>query len=296
MAGLPAPFSIHVGSAYLSRWYGNCYLHSVMAFATWLPRRLFLGFAPIGHWIMEAGHLQGIQRRSTAPSAGRDVNEFWRKALLVCGILSSLLYGAMIGAIGSEGYSRISQTPSELTAIGAPTRSLWMLLGAVYTVLVTAFGWGVWKSAGRDRALRIVGGLLVAYGSLGLLWPFAPMHQREVLAAGGGTLSDTMHLVLATATVLLMFVAMGVAASAFGKRFRVYSIASVAVLVAFGALTFWDAPRVQANLPTPWIGLWERSNISVFLLWVVVLAAGLWRTGTAEGETQHVSRISVQDS
>ena len=200
-----------------------------------------------------------------------------RKTLLVCGILSSLLYGAMIGAIGSEGYSRLSQTPSELTAIGAPTRSLWMLLGAVYTVLVTAFGWGVWKAAGRDRPLRIVGALLVTYGSLGLLWPLAPMHQREVLAAGGGTLSDTMHVVLASATVLLMFVAMGLAANVFGKRFRLYSTASIVVLVSFGALTFWDAPRVQANLPTPWTGLWERINISVFLLWVVVLAVVLLR-------------------
>jgi hypothetical protein len=145
---------------------------------------------------------------------------------------------------------------------------------------VIAFGWGVWKSAGRDRSLRIVGGLLVAYGSLGLLWPFAPMHQREVLAAGGGTLSDTMHVVLASATVLLMFVAMGVSARAFGKRFRLYSIASIVVLVAFGAMTFRDAPRVQANLPTPWIGLWERINISVFLLWVVVLATVLMRGGS----------------
>ena len=259
-----------------------------MAFATCDPtvldkRRshpLRIGFAAIGHRIVEARHLRGIRRRSTAASAGRDVNESWRKALLVCGILSSLLYGAMIGAIGSGGYSRISQTPSELTAIGAPTRSLWMLLGAVYTVLVTAFGWGVWRSAGRDRALRIVGGLLVAYGSLGLLWPFAPMHPREVLAVGGGTLSDTMHIVLASTTVLLMFVAMGCAARAFGNRFRLYSIASIVVLVAFGALTFWDAPRVQANLPTPWIGLWERINISVFLLWVVVLATVLLRGGT----------------
>jgi hypothetical protein len=240
-----------------------------------LPHPMLIGFAAIGHRIMEARHLRGIQRRSTAASAGRHVNESWREALLVCGILSSLLYGAMIGAIGSEGYSRISQTPSELTAIGAPTRSLWMRLGAVYTMLVTAFGWGVWKSASRERALRIVGGLLVAYGSLGLLWPFAPMHQREVLAAGGGTLSDTMHIVLASTTVLLMFVAMGVAATAFGKRFRRYSIASIVVLVAFGALTFWGAPRVQANLPTPWIGLWERINISVVLLWIVVLAAVL---------------------
>ena len=251
-----------------------------------LPHPLLIGFAAIGHRIMEARHLRGIQRRSTAASAGRDVNASWRKALLVCGILSSLLYGAMIGAIGSEGYSRISQTPSELTAIGAPTRSLWMLLGAVYTVLVTAFGWGVWKSAGRDRALRIVGGLLVAYGSLGLLWPFAPMHQREVLAAGGGTLSDTMHIVLASATVLLMFVAMGLQPAAFGKRFRLYSIASIVVLLAFGALTFWDAPRVQANLPTPWIGLWERINISVFLLWVVVLATVLLRGERAGQDRQ----------
>jgi hypothetical protein len=242
-----------------------------------LPHPLLLGFAAIGHRIVEARHLRGIQRRTTAASAGRDVNESWRKTLLVCGILSSLLYGAMIAAIGYEGYSRMSQTPSELSAIGAPTQSLWMQLGAIYTVLVIAFGWGVWKSTGRDRPLQIVGGLLVLYGSLGLLWPFAPMHQREVLAAGGGTLSDTMHVVLASGTVLLMFVAMGVAARAFGTRFRLYSIASIVVLVAFGAMTFWDAPRVQANLRTPWIGLWERINISVFLLWAVVLAAVLWR-------------------
>jgi hypothetical protein len=71
-----------------------------------------------------------------------------------------------------------------------------------------------------------------------------------------------------------------VSARAFGKRFRLYSIASIVVLVAFGAMTFRDAPRVQANLPTPWIGLWERINIGVFLLWVVVLATVLMRGGS----------------
>ncbi len=198
-------------------------------------------------------------------------------ALLICGIVSSLLYGAMIGAIRFEGYSRISQAPSELTALGAPTRSLWMLLGAVYTVLVTAFGWGIWKSAGRSLPLRAVGALMLAYGALGLLWPFASMHQRDVLAAGGGTLSDTMHVVLGSVTVLLMFLAIAAGAAAFGKRFRLYSVSSIVVLLAFGALTFREAPRLQANLPTPWMGLWERINISVFLLWIVVLATVLLR-------------------
>jgi hypothetical protein len=211
-----------------------------------------------------------------------------QQLLLVCGIVSSLLYGTMIGTIRFDGYSRISQTPSELTASGAPTRPLWLLLGAVYTVLVIAFGWGVWKAAGRDRALRFVGTLLVGYGCLGVLWPFASMHPREVLAAGGGTLGDTMHVALASATVLLMFTAMGVAATAFAKRFRRYSIASIVVLVAFGALTFSDAPRLQANLPTPWMGLWERINISVFLLWIAVLATALLRTGSASHDRARI--------
>src|SRR6266545_7839513 len=139
-----------------------------------------------------------------------------RKTLLACGILSSVLYVAMTMLIARqwEGYSSASQTISELSAIGAPTRSLWLLPAALYTVLVTAFGWGVWTSAGRIRALRVAGGLIVAYGVLGLVWPFAPMHLREALAAGGSTLSDTLHIVLGSVTVLLMLLAMAVGAAA----------------------------------------------------------------------------------
>ncbi|HEV2358803.1 MAG TPA: DUF998 domain-containing protein [bacterium] len=198
--------------------------------------------------------------------------------MLVCGILSSLLYGAMITLIRYKGYSPISQVPSELTAIGAPTRPLWMLLGPVYDVLVVAFGVGVWMSAGGKRVLRVVGGLFVAFGVLGgVAWPFAAMHQREVLAAGGGTWSDTLHVILGLATVLFMLVAIGFGATAFGKSFRLYSIVTILILFVFGALTGLESPRLQANLPTPWIGLWERINILGFLLWVVVLAVALLR-------------------
>jgi pimeloyl-ACP methyl ester carboxylesterase len=202
-----------------------------------------------------------------------------RKVLLVCGILSSLLYVAMLVVIAMrwEGYSSASQTVSELSAIGAPTRALWVVPAAFYTVLVTAFGWGVWKSAGRSRVLHIVGASIAAYGALGLIWPFAPMHLRETLAAGGGTLTDTMHIVLASVTVVLMLLAIAFGASAFERGFRLYSIASLLILAACGALTFIDAPGIAANLPTPWIGVWERINIGVFLLWVIVLAVVLLR-------------------
>ena len=218
-------------------------------------------------------------------------SETWRKALLVCGVVSSLLYAAMIWGIRYEGYSPMSQVPSELTAIGAPTQALWARLGWFYTVLIAAFAIGVWRSAGGNRAVRVVGGLLLAYASLGLLWPFAAMHQREVLAAGRGTFSDTLHVALAAVTVFLMFLAIGVGATAFSKRFRLYSIATVVVLLAFGGLTFLEAPRLQMNLPTPWIGLWERINITVFLIWIGMLAAVLWAmpARVAEGQQRSVA-------
>jgi len=49
-----------------------------------------------------------------------------RKVLLVGGIVSSLLYVAItiLGALRFEGYSSISQTVRELSAIGAPSRPL----------------------------------------------------------------------------------------------------------------------------------------------------------------------------
>jgi len=196
-----------------------------------------------------------------------------RKSLLICGILSSLHYVAMnvFVPLQWEGYSSASQTVSELSAIGAPTRPLWVWLGTVYSLLVTAFGCGVWKSAGRNRPLRVVGGLMIVDGVLSLYWP--PMHLR----GAEFTLTDTMHIVWAMVTVLLMMLAIGFGAAAFDKRFRAYSIATMVILVVFGALTGMDGPRIAANLPTPWVGVWERISIVAFLLWVVVLAFALLR-------------------
>ena len=111
--------------------------------------------------------------------------------------------------------------------------------------------------------------LIVASGIIGLGWP--PMHQRAVLAAGGGTLTDTMHILWSMVTVILFMLEIGFAAAAFGKRFRLYSVATMAIVVVSGALTGLDASRIGANLPTPWVGVWDRSSIAVFLLWIAVL-------------------------
>lgn len=201
------------------------------------------------------------------------MSEMIRKVLLTCGILSSLLYAAMnlFVPMQWDGYSLASQTVSELSAIGAPTRRLWLLLAIPYTLLAAAFGWGVWLSAAHDRRLRVVGSLMIAQAVIGVFWP--PMHLR----GGEFTLTDTLHIIFAIATVLTFMLEIGFGAAALGKRFRLYSIATMMIFVVFGALTGLNGPRIAANLPTPWVGVWERVNIATYLFWVVVLAIILLR-------------------
>ena len=61
------------------------------------------------------------------------------------------------------------------------------------------------------------------------------MHQRAVLAAGGGTLTDTLHLAWAAVTGVFFMLIVGFAAAALGKRFRIYSFATIAIVLLCGA-------------------------------------------------------------
>ncbi len=186
----------------------------------------------------------------------------------MCGIASSLLYAAMNIFIPMQ-YTSYNSFSQSISAIDASTRPHWFWLGILYGLLVAAFGWGVLLS--ENRSLRITGCLLFAYGAAGLFWP--SMHLRDT----GIAISDTLHIVFAIITVMLMLLAMAFAASTLGNTFKWYTVATIAALVVFGMLTSTQASKVPVDLPTPWMGVWERINIGVFLLWIVVLATTLLR-------------------
>lgn len=205
------------------------------------------------------------------------VNKMARKGLLICGILAMLWYVAMNILVPMQypGYDSASQTVSELSAISAPSRSFWFVLGIFYSLLYIAFGLGILLSANRTRSLLVVAAVIIFDAVLGFFWP--PMHRREVIAAGGGTLTDTLHVVWAFAHLTLMLVMIGFGASVFGKAFRLFSVAIVLIFLLFGILTTIESLRLEANLPTPHVGIWERINIGAYMLWVSVFAIMLMR-------------------
>jgi Protein of unknown function (DUF998) len=219
-------------------------------------------------------------------------NSMLRKVLLVCGIVSSLFYAGMdvIGGTRWQNYSWASQEFSSLSAIGAPSRPLHLVLNPIYTLLVIAFGLGVWWSAGRKRSLRVVGGALVIYALVSFVWPqFFPENLSEPVSA----FTNTMHIVITVVTVLSWVLILGFAANAFGKRFRIYSIGTLLTVLAFGALTGPQAAALAAGQPTPWLGVTERINIYSFMLWVVVLAITLLRLQENREVPSHFSDAHV---
>ena len=199
------------------------------------------------------------------------------RILLFSGIFSSIWYIAIniIVPLQYSGYNVASYTVSELSAVDAPTRSLWVTLCVLYSLLLITFGIGIWLSAGLQKTLRFVAALFIFDAVFGFFWP--PMHQREVIAAGGATSTDTMHLLWAYITLGLMLLRIGFGAAAFGKKFRVFSIVAVILFLVFGLLTGLEAPGIDAGKPTPYIGIWERINIGVYMVWVVVFAIALVR-------------------
>jgi hypothetical membrane protein len=199
-----------------------------------------------------------------------------RRVFLLCGVFSPLLYAVADALAGMRwrGYSFRDQTISELGAIGAPSRPLFSMLLVLVYLLLLAFGLGVWQSAGGKRRVRVVGALLVALGLLALtVGQFVPMRLR----GNEQGLTGTLHLVEGAVAMLIVVTAMGFAATALDRRFRLYTIVTIALMLAFGAWSGVEAPRIEAGLATPWVGVKERIFWYAYQLWFMVLALTLLR-------------------
>jgi len=199
-----------------------------------------------------------------------------RKVLLVGGVLASLLYVIGIDVIAALQYpdyhNYADQMVSELLAAGAPTRTFMVWLCIPYNFLVFALAVGVWASAGGKRATRFTAAALMGYGAVstaGLL--LFPMDVRGTVQSQ----RDTLHIIDTIVMSIFIVAAMAFGAFAHGKRFRLYSLATIVTVVVFGAWAGFLARPMPG--PTPWLGLAERVNIYATMLWVAVLAVSLLR-------------------
>ena len=195
------------------------------------------------------------------------------RVLLACGVISSLVYVVtdILASSRWEGYDWTARMVSDLLAVSAPTRSFIVAPMLMYNLLIVAFGIGAWLR-GWNRPLRVAGALFIVYGVVSMLGLFVFPLNYEAKGAGA-----TMHMVVTFLLILLMFLFIAFAAAGSGRAFRIYSIATVAVILAGAILAGAQIPRIDAHLPTPGLGVFERLNIYSMLLWVAVFSVSLLR-------------------
>jgi len=202
-------------------------------------------------------------------------DSLWIKLLFLCGVASSVVYAAtdILASMRWEGYDWTARMVSDLLAVSAPTRSFIVAPMLAYNALILAFGIGVWLSR-KNRAQGATAVLLIVYAIasvIGLL-----VFPLDYSASGSGA---TMHMVATFTLIVLMFAFIVSAAVGGGTTFRIYSALTVAIIIGGAILAGMQVPRIEAGLPTPGLGVFERLNIYSMLLWVVVFAFTLWPRG-----------------
>ena len=204
-----------------------------------------------------------------------------RRALLTCGLVSSLLYPALDLAAGLsyDGYSFYSQTISELGAIGAPQQPWLTPLFLAYNLLVVVFAVAVLFEGRRgNRRLQAVGWLLLSYMLVGSGTAIFPVHVR-----GTATFADELpHIVTGLAAIAVIIATMAAGSVALGKRFRNFSWTTIGTLLLFSALTVPFGMKLAAGEPTPGIGIVERLAYYSIIVWIGGLSVALLRGAKAE--------------
>jgi hypothetical protein len=216
------------------------------------------------------------------------------KALLAAAVAAVVVYavGDLISGLLYDGYSFRDQAISELTAFGSPVRPLMVAVILLHNSLLVAFGVGLWRAADRT-SLRWVGGLIAAIGISGL-----PTHTVFAMSSRWmePAVNDTMHQLFTGLFLLLVVPAIVAAAVAYRGWFRIYSIATLVVLMAFGAAASFAIGGIEED-STAWAGGFERVNAYAYLAWLVVLAVTVMRrslgSAITESDGGRVSRRSA---
>ncbi len=207
--------------------------------------------------------------RDPRPLTVRPRAEAVDRFLLAAGILAVAVYGVgdLLSGLLYSGYSFRDQAISELSAFGSPVRPLMVTVILIHALLMTAFGVGIWRTADR-RSLRWVGVCLVATGLIGF-----PNHTVFAMSSRWlpGGFNDVMHIALTSVFGLFVFAALVLSAIAYPGWFRWFAIATLLVIVGFGAASSF-AMQGLARDDTPWVGGFERINAYTYFAWIVVLA------------------------
>lgn len=209
----------------------------------------------------------------------RDDLPIFTKLLIFCGLLSSVFYVAsdLMASWWYDGYNILNQNFSELLATGAPTRPVMLISSSVFNLLLALFAAGVWLSKKGSGKIRTATGIAIMIYAIGSM--ITPMYFQMDLRGAPVTQLGSLHPLMTAIMSVFILLSIGLGGFMLEKWFKVYSFATIAILLAFGVITSLQAPALEAGLVTPWMGLTERVNIYATMVWFAFFSIKLLRKG-----------------
>lgn len=204
----------------------------------------------------------------------------WKK-LTVFGMIGAVIYAVhvVLGGILWKGYNHLMQPISDLTASGAPDRSLLGFITLIYGLCSIVFAFSAFNYVKSFTPRLAAAGLAVflAMHLVSITYGLFP----EDLPDSPATFAGTMHIVVTSLIVPLTILApiltgVGFRKAAGFKGFGTYSVITGIIIFIFGG-----ASAILFANKLPYFGLVERINIGSLQLWMFLLSLRLFMGSTA---------------
>lgn len=195
--------------------------------------------------------------------------------LMLSGMLAIVFYvlHVVIGGIKWKGYSHLQQPISDLTATGAPNRTLMLALTTIYGLLALLFAVSFTVLRSEEHyPLVFWGGISFIF--LHLVSVLYPLFQQD-LPGAETTFRGRMHILITALivpfTILTPFlIGFGFLSEPQWHTFGVYSIITGVLILVFGGTT-----AIFYAKKLPYFGLVERMNIGTLQVWTFIFSLEL---------------------
>lgn len=214
-----------------------------------------------------------------------------KKILMMSGMIAVGFYvlHVVTGGLLWHGYSHLQQPISDLTASGAPNRSLLQIFTILYGVLALLFAlsFTIFESRNHSRIVFTGGIFFIILHCISLSYGLFP----EDLHDTGVTFTGIMHIVI---TILIVpftiltpvLIGSGLLKEKAWKRFGILSIVTSILIFIFGGTT----AAFYAN-KLPYFGLVERLNIGILQLWMFCFSWKLFKSKNSIPESRIAKRV-----
>lgn len=184
----------------------------------------------------------------------------------VCGMAAPLWFLIALLVFGGirPDYSHLTKAVSELGSWGAPHALAWNVLGfGAVGALVMAFAWGIYRTTSSWSAALLVGLSGLGFAGAGIF----PADLDDMQA-----FSTRMHIVSSLVSFAGFAAGVFVIGWVLWRRpaWRRWAVVSVVV----GLIGIASLALRETGMPP---GLAQRINFLIYLLWIAVLAAAIWK-------------------